>query len=62
MRKHTRRPIRFTVCLSPDESRMLGEIATADGDDQADVLRRHIRRTHADRFGESRSRAEVTAP
>jgi hypothetical protein len=40
---------------------MLRELAAADGDDQADVIRRDIRRIHAVRFGFSACPAEARA-
>jgi hypothetical protein len=51
MARPLRRPVRFTVCLAHDEARMLRALAAADGDDQADVVRRDIRRAYASRFG-----------
>lgn len=47
----TSRPMRFPLCLSADERRMLDRLAEDVGVDKADVLRAGLRAQHEARFG-----------
>jgi hypothetical protein len=43
---------RFAIRMAPSEVAMLRELGEADGESDAAVVRRLIRRAHAERFGE----------
>jgi hypothetical protein len=47
----TERTELLTIRVTPDELRMLREVAEADGLTSSDVVRQFVRRTHAERFG-----------
>lgn len=61
MPRPLRRPVRFSLCLATDESNMLRQLANAEGEDQADLLRRTIRAVYKERFG-SAPAAAAEAP
>jgi hypothetical protein len=48
----------ITIRASEAEAAMLRALAEADGVSGSDLLRMHIRRTYAERFGEKKPRAK----